>query len=111
MTEEHQVHVVTGAFGYTGKYIARRLLEKGCSVRTLTNSTHRRNPFGDRIEVHPFNFDEPDKLAESLKGASVLYNTYWIRFSYRDMTFEAALKNTATIFDCAKKAGFVQVFD
>ena len=31
-----RTHVVTGAFGYTGKYIARRLLEAGSKVTTLT---------------------------------------------------------------------------
>ncbi|NLG44479.1 MAG: NAD-dependent epimerase/dehydratase family protein, partial [Phycisphaerae bacterium] len=29
--------VVTGAFGYTGKYIARRLLAQGRRLLTLTN--------------------------------------------------------------------------
>ena len=30
--------VVTGAFSYTGRYVARRLLEEGVGVRTLTRS-------------------------------------------------------------------------
>ena len=34
-------HVVTGAFSYTGKYIARRLLAEGHSVRTLTGPPTR----------------------------------------------------------------------
>jgi nucleoside-diphosphate-sugar epimerase len=34
MTEA--LHVVTGAFGYSGRWIAHRLLEKGVRVRTLT---------------------------------------------------------------------------
>jgi hypothetical protein len=36
------LHVVTGAFGYSGKYIATRLLAAGKTVRTLTNSLLRR---------------------------------------------------------------------
>ena len=35
------LHVVTGAFGYSGKYIARRLLDRGVRVATLTNSPGR----------------------------------------------------------------------
>ncbi|SFR17239.1 hypothetical protein [Desulfoscipio geothermicus] len=31
-----KVNVVTGAFGYTGKYITRRLLAMGKQVLTLT---------------------------------------------------------------------------
>jgi nucleoside-diphosphate-sugar epimerase len=33
-----ELHVVTGAFGYSGKYIAARLLDAGHRVRTLTDS-------------------------------------------------------------------------
>ena len=44
------MYVVTGAFGYSGKYIAKRLLDEGQTVSLdLTNSTRRANPFGDRI--------------------------------------------------------------
>ena len=67
MTEE--LHVVTGAFGYSGKYIAQRLLDVGCRVRTITNSVKRKNPFGGKIEAYPFNFDNYSELVDSLKGA------------------------------------------
>ena len=65
------LHAVTGAFGYSGKYIAQRLLAEGKSVVTLTNSMHRRNPFGDRVRAVPFHFDAPQKLTESLRGQLV----------------------------------------
>jgi len=61
MTEQ-LTHAVTGAFGYSGKYIAGRLLDKGHKVITLTNSLHRANPFGDKVQAYPFNFDNPPKL-------------------------------------------------
>jgi hypothetical protein len=73
------IHVVTGAYGFSGKYIARRLLEAGYQVRTLTNSISRENPFGADITAYPFHFDRPEKMIESLRGASVLYNNYWVR--------------------------------
>jgi NADH dehydrogenase len=98
-------HVVTGAFGYTGKYITERLLAAGVTVRTLTNSPHRANPFGERVTVHPFNFDNPDALAASLEGAEVLYNTYWVRFNHRLFTHAEAVRNTLTLFEAAKRAG------
>ncbi len=106
---EKQIHAVTGAFGYSGKYIARQLLDRGHKVRTLTNSIHRDNPFGDKIEIHPFNFDNPEKLTESLKGVSVLYNTYWVRFNYKTFTFASAVTNSITLFNCAKQAGVEKV--
>ncbi len=106
---ENQIHAVTGAFGYSGKYIAQQLLDGGRKVRTLTNSINRRNPFGDKLEVHPFNFDNPEKLTESLKGVSVLYNTYWVRFNYKTFTFASAIRNSITLFNSAKKAGVERV--
>ncbi len=104
-----QIHAVTGAFGYSGRYIAKNLLNKGHNVRTLTNSIHRENPFGDKIEIHPFNFDDPEKLTESLKGVCVLYNTYWVRFNRKTFTFASAGKNTITLFNCAKQAGVERI--
>jgi uncharacterized protein YbjT (DUF2867 family) len=99
------LHVVTGAFGYSGRRIAERLLAEGCRVRTLTHSPHRPDPFAGRVEVHPFHFDEPDRLADSLRGADVLYNTYWVRFNRGTSTFARAVENTRTLFDAARRAG------
>lgn len=104
-----EFHVITGAFGYSGKYIATRLLAEGCRVRTLTNSVKRANPFGGQVEVRPFNFDRPDELVESLRGADVLYNTYWVRFNYSFFQHESAVQNTLTLFEAAKKAGVKRI--
>lgn len=106
-----ELHVVTGAFGYSGKYIAARLLEAGVRVRTLTNSLQRENPFGDKVEAHPFNFDNPAALVESLRGATVLINTYWIRFNTRTPGFQhsVAVENTLKLFAAARQAGVPRV--
>lgn len=100
-----ELHIVTGAFGYTGRYIARLLLEKGKRVRTLTGHPNRPNPFAGRIEVFPFNFDSQQALTESLRGASVLYNTYWIRFARGSVTFDEAVANTEELIRAAVQAG------
>jgi NADH dehydrogenase len=109
MADDCQLHVVTGAFGYSGRYIAERLIAAGHRVRTLTNSPQREHQFGDRIEVHPFNFDCPERLAASLEGARVLYNTYWVRFNYGDFTYARAVANTRTLFAAARRAGVERV--
>lgn len=105
------VHIVTGAFGYSGKYIAKRLLDKGCFVKTLTDSTNRSNPFEQKITAYPFNFEHQDKLINSLERGTVLYNTYWVRFNYNlpDFKHSIAVKNTLTLFDAAKKAGIKKI--
>ena len=79
MTSESGLHVVTGAFGYTGRYIAADLLAHGAWVKTLTRRPSVANPFGSRVAATPLDFDKPDALARGLDGADVLYNTYWVR--------------------------------
>lgn len=106
---QQQIHAVTGAFGYSGKYIAGRLLDKGHQVITLTNSLHRANPFGDKVQAHPFNFDNPQKLVETLKGVSVLHNTYWVRFNHKMFKHADAVANTITLFNAAKEAGVERI--
>lgn len=99
------IHAVTGAFGYSGRYIAARLLEEGREVITLTNSLTRANPFGQRVRAFPLSFGEPEQLAKALTGVEVLYNTYWVRFNHRLFTHEQAVRNTLTLFEAARKAG------
>ncbi|MFQ5687773.1 MAG: SDR family oxidoreductase, partial [Candidatus Scalindua sp.] len=93
------------AYGYSGKYITQKLLNKHYRVITLTNSIHRSNPFGKKVRAYPFNFDNPKKLTKSLKGVRVLYNTYWVRFNYKLFTMADALRNSLTLFNAAKEAG------
>ncbi len=104
-----QTHAVTGAFGYSGKYIARRLLERGHRVKTLTNSTRRANPFGSAVQAEPFHFDQPKKLVESLRGVSVLYNTYWVRFNHKSFTHQMAVDNSVILFNAAREAGVERI--
>ncbi|HEY4720806.1 MAG TPA: epimerase, partial [Anaerolineae bacterium] len=62
-----EVDVVTGAFGYTGKYITQRLLKMGRLVRTLTGHPNRESPFNVQVDAFPFNFDRPSELVRSLQ--------------------------------------------
>ncbi len=103
--ENKNTHIVTGAFGYTGKYIALELLRAGRAVRTLTNSVTAVDPFEGRVEALRLAFDSPDRLAASMEGAEVLYNTYWVRFNHARFSHAEAVKNTMLLFDAAKRAG------
>jgi NADH dehydrogenase len=102
---ENDFDVVTGASGYTGRYITRALLSRGRRVKTLTGHPKRANPFGDQIEAVPFNFDRPDGLKRSLEGARALFNTYWIRFPHGGQTFDQAVANTRVMLDAAAAVG------
>ena len=97
--------VVTGAFSYTGRYVARRLLDEGVSVRTLTRNPNREGLFSGLVEASPLGFSDPDGLRRSMQGAGVLYNTYWIRFGRGRTTFDQAVENSRVLFAAAAKAG------
>ncbi|MBI2890076.1 MAG: NAD(P)H-binding protein [Nitrospirae bacterium] len=108
-----RVHTVTGAFGYSGKYIAARLLDRGIEVQTLTNSVDRANPFGGRVRAYPMNFDDTRGLVKALSGSDVLYNTYWVRFNYSggkvSFLHSVAVENTKKLFAAAREAGVRRV--
>ncbi len=95
---------VTGAFSYSGKYIARRLLAAGNEVITLTGHPNRPDPFGGKIRAYPLDFDETS-MAKSLAGVDTLYNTYWVRFDQGQNTQPRAVENTRKLVNAAKTAG------
>lgn len=104
------LHAITGAFGFTGQYIARRLLDAGEEVITLTGSPKRPSRVGGKVKAYPFRFDDAEAMAESLKGVEVLYNTYWVRFNQSGLFSHAgAVRNTEVLFEAAKLAGVSRI--
>ncbi len=103
------ISVVTGAFGYTGRYIAQRLLDSGAAVRTLTRNPVAASPFGDRVERRPLDFDNVEQLVEGLRGAEVLYNTFWIRFARGAVNHDMAVRNSCNLIDAAVAAGVQRI--
>ncbi|MBI5764626.1 MAG: NAD(P)H-binding protein [Planctomycetes bacterium] len=104
-----ETHVVTGAFGYSGSRIAKRLLDRGIAVRALTNSPRPDEPYAVSILTNPLCFDRPEGLVHSMRGASVLYNTYWIRYNHRRFTRAQAVKNSLILFRAAREAGVQRI--
>ncbi len=101
--------VVTGAFSYTGQFIARRLLANGRRVRTLTNHPHRLGAQDIEVDVAPLQFTDRAALVESFRGASVFYNTYWVRFHHGGIGFGDAIANTRILMLAAAEAGVRKV--
>jgi len=103
------MNIVTGAFSFTGKLITQRLLAMGENVRTLTGHPDRPNPFGGKVSAVPYNFNNPGELVKELRGATTLYNTYWVRFPYGDITYEKAVENTKILIAASKEAGITRI--
>lgn len=102
------MHVVTGAFSYTGSYVARELLSRGGSVKTLSRAPAPEHPLSSKVAFGRLRFDEA-ALTEELRGAVTLYNTYWIRFEARGVTWARVLANTRTLLRAARVAGVQRV--
>ena len=94
----------TGAFSYSGKYITKRLLERGEEVITLTGHPNRPDPFNGKVKAYPLDFDEAG-MSKSLQGVEVLINTYWVRFDKGENTQPRAVENTRKLVNAAKAAG------
>jgi len=103
--EATELNVVTGAFSFSGRFITERLLAQGKEVRTLTGHPEREHPFGSQVGIAPLDFENHYALVESLRGVATLYNTYWIRFPRRQITFDAAVQNTKRLLRAAAEAG------
>ena len=103
------VDVVTGAFSYTGRLLAPRLLERGRSLRTLTKHPDRSSPLFSRVPSFPLDFSNPETLVDALRGADTLYNTYWVRSNHGAASFAQAVRNTNVLLDAARQAGIRRV--
>ena len=105
MNGERKLHTVTGATGYTGRYIAELLLKQGHRVQSITGHPARENPFGDQVPLHPFDFNHPDELRRTLEGTDTLFNTYWIRVNHGGRTHEECVEQTKVMFNAARDTG------
>ena len=98
-------HTVTGAAGYTGRYITQLLLEQGQRVQSITGHPDRENPFEGRVRLREFNFDHPLRLREALEGTDTLFNTYWIRVNHGGRTHQECVEQSKVMFNAAREAG------
>lgn len=100
--------VVTGAFSYSGSAIAAALLGSGRHVRTLTGHPNRASG-SSPIEIRPLDFNDQISLVDSLRGATTLYNTYWVRFARKQIDHDRAVANSRLLFEAATKAGVERI--
>jgi NADH dehydrogenase len=107
--EGRSFDVVTGAFSFTGRFIARRLMTEERRIKTLTNHPHRAGADDIKADVAPLQFADRDALVESLRGGDVLYNTYWVRFHHGRTRFGEAVANTRILMGAARDAGIRKV--
>ncbi len=109
MSDSTSTDLVTGAFSYSRSHIAKRLLDCGRQVRTLTFHPDRAHPWQRHVETFAYRFDDPAALARSLEGVRTLYNTFWVRFDHGQTSFANAIESSRMLFFAAKSAGVERI--
>ena len=100
------IDLVTGAGGYTGSYVARRLLDRGRRVRTLTRVPSSVTGYDDEpVEAFAYAFDDMDRLGQAFDGVDTFYNTYWVRFRHGAVDHDVAVAHSRSLVGAAAKAG------
>jgi len=100
---------VTGAFSYSGRYIARALLAQGWDVIKLTRRPEREHALQGQVGAYPLDFSKADELSNNLEGVETLLNTYWVRFNHPGSSFGDAIVNTETLVRAAERAGVKRI--
>jgi dihydroflavonol-4-reductase len=101
--------LVTGASGFVGAAVARKLIERGERVRVLVRPTSdRRNLEG--LAVEPVEGDLRDRasLAQALKGATALYHVaadYRLWTRNPDELYASNVEGSKAIIEAAAEAG------
>ena len=106
---DNQLDAITGAFGFTGRALAERLLADGRELVTLSRRSGDGDPLRERLRVKPFDTDRPDRLVAALTSVDTLFNTFWIRFPRGAMTYERAVAQSAVLVAAARDAGVRRV--
>ena len=99
---------VTGAFSFTGRAIAGRLLSEGRAVVTMVRR-HGAPDADSRIRTAIVTLDDPAALVDALRGVDTLYNTHWIRFARGKVSFDLATDRTLRLVEGARRAGVRRV--
>lgn len=82
--------LVTGATGFTGRYVVRRLKDAGHRVTAFVREGSRREPLEGLVEGFAVgNLDDPESLGRALEGRDALVNVASLGFGHARGIVEA----------------------
>jgi dihydroflavonol-4-reductase len=103
--------LVTGATGFVGWHVARRLLERGDRVRALVRDPARLKEL-DGVERFQGDLRDPESLANAVEGCGVVYH---LAADYRLWTrdpeemFRSNVEGTRNLLDASRRTGVDRV--
>ena len=104
---------VTGAWSFSGRHIARRLLSNGWTLRSISNRSPgpEGDPYNGRVRRIAYTHDT-DRLAAELEGCRVLVSNFWTRhdeppIGHRGpwLSHRQAVEQSAILIKAAAQAG------
>ena len=103
---------ITGAWSYSGRYVARHLLDQGFEVLSLTNRpVSEPDPFRGVVKRVPFDFS-PGVMEKALEGVDVLASAYWSRHNRAPvghrgpwLSHAGAVERSRQLVEAAGRAG------
>ena len=102
--------VVTGASGYLGSHIVRRLIQEGQGVRAMVHNIERAKKEarleGLHIDWVQANVTEPSSLERAFEGATVIIHTVAIAIEKGGLDYETINYNgTVNVVEAARQRG------
>jgi len=105
--------LVTGATGFVGSAVARRLREQGATVRVLARpGSDRRNLEGQAFEVVEGDLNDGDSLARALEGCDALFHVaadYRLWAPRPDEIYRTNVEGSTAIVRAARSAGVEKI--
>src|SRR5512139_16139 len=99
--------LVTGATGFVGSHLVKRLRQEGLKVRAVTRTPAKAQSLADLgVEVVPGDIGDPASLDAAAKGCDTVVHLVGIIQEGRGFTFRSVhVEGTGHILNAAKKAG------
>ena len=105
--------LVTGATGFLGSAVARKLIEAGYTVRLLARAgSDRRNLAGLDAELAIGSLDEPDSLKSAVKGCEALFHVaadYRLWVPKPEAMYRTNIEGTRALMLAALDAGVSRI--
>jgi nucleoside-diphosphate-sugar epimerase len=100
--------LVTGATGFIGRRLVRRLISAGACVRVLVRPTSNLQVLGDgrnRLEVCQGDLKDADSLKASVRGAEIVFHLANSVGRTWEETRQATVRGTQCFLESAREAG------